>query len=676
MPRFLNPYNFVRPLRRPNSPQTRNQQLMWHCPPPPHDRFTGLRGTIHCTMTAQSPVFVSDSECLHEDSQTGHRTYGFFNVEGQDMIPASGLRGAVRSVFEAVTNSRWGVFSDQTMSYREEAGNANRLIPGFLMYHDELDSWYVQLLLGEGGKQNFAAKVPLHILQESGYKHGAVCIAVMQRGKSGVKVEALFASKKLIPSKYKQERYFTSTGVLCVTGENIDNKKHERFFFDKRKTKDWEEPIQLSPDIIQQYNKLICLSREYHADAIAEVNADYEHNKKFALSQYHLSDEQTSRISSNNPILEYGKFPVYVSLDKGEVQYIAPVSIPRVLEKRSFHDILRAEGFEHLLPAKDYEQLSPADRVFGWVAIEDETDETKRDLSKPVAYKGRVRFTSAMVTNQVNFPEDQVSLTILSSPKPTTTRFYVEPREGVPRNVNHRNRQAERSQKYTDRNLRFGKAGNMLRGRKVYRHHLNFNLAEARQRGENNKQNRTIQGIHDAGTTYTFAIHFENLQAVELGALLWTLLLNDGDWQGYHRLGYAKPLGFGSVAINVDNIYLHQANRYDPELADVDIDYADCVGQFIDAMQGLYGATFYQLPNVQDLMALLADPTLDAIYYPRSGERRSSKGEENFRWFGDNKRVNKRPELGGPQLILPYAIDDTEGLPHMRWNKPRVDVDW
>jgi len=113
MARFLNPYNFVRPLAAPQnlpplSEETADLYLLWRCPPPPHDRYTGLSGRITCTMTAKTPLFVSDSDFFYqneEDRKKDHRTYRFFNVNGEDMIPASSLRGAIRSAFEAATNS-------------------------------------------------------------------------------------------------------------------------------------------------------------------------------------------------------------------------------------------------------------------------------------------------------------------------------------------------------------------------------------------------------------------------------------------------------------------------------------------------------------------------------------------------------------------------------------------
>lgn len=88
-----------------------------------------------------------------------------------------------------------------------------------------------------------------------------------------------------------------------------------------------------------------------------------------------------------------------------------------------------------------------------------------------------------------------------------------------------------------------------MRGRKFYRHHRKDKLQEYRCAGNiKDGQNRTLKEVLEAGNTFTFTVHFENLAPVELGALLWSLELEE-NW--LHRLGLAKPLGFGSVKVEI-----------------------------------------------------------------------------------------------------------------------------
>ena len=123
-----------------------------------------------------------------------------------------------------------------------------------------------------------------------------------------------------------------------------------------------------------------------------------------------------------------------------------------------------------------------------------------------------------------------------------------------------------------------------MRGRKQYWHHKgleanqapeywNPSVADRTQQQSNGRyqeyrrpdqngqqqtdsQNRSIKGWIKPGIVFEATLYVQNLQPEEVGALLWLLSLNDeiGD-EGenhYFRLGYGKPLGFGSVKMEID----------------------------------------------------------------------------------------------------------------------------
>lgn len=151
--RFLNPYNFVRFLvprektLQPESepltamgadfgakgiradkqkPLSSDARLLGRCPPPPHDRYVALTGRIRCELKAVTPLFISDPRF---EPRGEHRIYEFFTVAGKAILPAASLRGALRSVFEAVTNSCVATLTDARLSYHMEASNASKLVP-------------------------------------------------------------------------------------------------------------------------------------------------------------------------------------------------------------------------------------------------------------------------------------------------------------------------------------------------------------------------------------------------------------------------------------------------------------------------------------------------------------------------------------------------------------------
>ncbi len=687
MARFLNPYNFVRPLSRPDpEPVEPELRLLWRCPPPPHDRYTGLSGRITCRMTAVSPVFVSDSDGI-QPGENDHKTYRFFQVEGERIIPASSLRGAVRSVYEAVTNSTWSIFEDQTLHFREDPNVARGLIPGGVFFDAKEQEWCVRLMTGTSstGRNDYpdgplyAAWVPRYTHPNSerppvdliGLEHGSLCFALISkedyRDRRGrvrftyweVKKLGLENDRDEMERVAEQSGWKIAPGILCITGKNINRKHDERFFFETR------ADIRSIPDFeIARYNEAIRSMRQYHKE---------RETPREELSRYHTNPEVEELLTLDNPLIRSADhlFPVYVKLtERGEVQYLAPVSIPRVLERRSFFQIMGDAGFGHVLPSTDFYQLSPADRLFGWV----HQDADALDDDRPVAYRGRVRFSHADISDMPESPPLNGDLSILSAPKPTTTRFYVDLPGHIAPNVS-----------LSDETLRYSNPGVRLRGRKVYRHHSGFDEAEAFMppRAQNSNQNRSIVGAHPVGTEYTFTVEFENLQPVELGALLWALELFFDGFQGYHRIGYGKPLGFGSVAIQVTELALIDLGTRYTELSTLgkveedglvvapDELIVSLKTRFMRAFFQLYGPTqpdaqnFWELDNISDFCALVEDSEQLSVHYPRPHPQRDPAGK-NYEWFMSNKRP---PRSGGPQLVLPYAVDDTAGLPYIYWDR-------
>ncbi|MBO9317318.1 MAG: TIGR03986 family CRISPR-associated RAMP protein, partial [Chloroflexus sp.] len=198
-------------------------------------------------------------------------------------------------------------------------------------------------------------------------------------------------------------------------------------------------------------------------------------------------------------------------------------------------------------------------------------------------------------------------------------------------------------------------------GRKFYRHHgkalnrLEYERAGRRQ----DHQNRTVRGVRASGNIFEFTIDFHNLAPVELGALLWTLNLSDNE-QCFFRLGYAKPLGFGSVRLSVIQV----------ELLDLDARYRSLqtsgwrpatplersrwLERFETAMQHCYGKPLYELPNIVDLIKLLRGPEKGQpqhIHYPRTNLQPDPEGK-NFEWFVANKAKSTKVDQAGPNLTL------------------------
>ncbi|MGI8783258.1 MAG: TIGR03986 family type III CRISPR-associated RAMP protein [Acidobacteriota bacterium] len=662
--RFLNPYNFVRFLTPPGEgtekqPETAlatqlkrlghapsdakkspESLLFGKCAPPPHDRYVGITGKISCTLEAVTPLFIADSHDVSERNR--HKSYRFFrlrNDEGKDEValPATSLRGMVRAAFEAATNSCMTIFTGSRMSRHEDPGQARLLVPARVEPSITSESGLrLRLLPGRselaGSNELPAAWVhryaPIRssrsalgsteyasrdVVDLGDFKHGSQCWAAARRIKHPTKnfhfwnVIRLAGRAEDLNLQNGEEPI---RGYLCITNQNIENKHDERFFFEPDPSNpEFTEFRELDMHVVRNYHDLIDDYQKRHRDDVqkrTKPEDPYENERgkvEPGFSRFLISDTEMN--------LEVGAL-VYAQL-KGEadVEYIAPVSVPRVAYNRSSDELLHTSA----LPCDRPGELCSACRVFGWV-------EQKPEKSAPgVAFAGRVEFSAGRLGKNCGVLET-TPLAILSSPKPTTTAFYLT------------------SGDYNAHN-------NWLRGRKVYRHHGKASEKEYRRFGDvGDHQNRTACGALKPGATFRFTIHFSNLAPVELGALLWTLEM---DGQGVHRLGCAKPLGFGSVKIRVDADgvkVLDPAVRYSSDQAGwrfAENWKVECVEKFKTAMAERYRVSgFEELGNIRDIRSLLADPP-DAlpVHYPRTERVPTEKGE-NFKWFMGNKKADLR----------------------------------
>jgi len=718
--RFLNPYNFVRFLslsepqegkqktQKMNQPEsvmtaafakigmqsnrpevrTEERRLLGRCIPPPHDRYVGLTGKIICELENVTPLFVSDPDYKLSGE---HKVFEFFKLDGKRALPAASLRGMVRSVFEAVTNSCLMFLTGQRLSYRE-INEAKKLWPARVTKEKEEGKWWLHILAGttsfttEGvapGQRLPAAWVMQYsydklqksptvnygensgtpygkrtavILPPQG-KHKSGCWALLEpmsrpsrKNKQGKLIEGFdFWNVKQLAEKeddLKPEgKEKVKHGWLCITCHNIENKHDERFFF----TESSVDPIEIEEKVVNDYKELIQDYQSRHRDDVRKrekrgfdpaqplITKDKKgkEKKEAGFSRFILEDHAELRDGDIVYALleEVDKKPI--------VKVIVPVSVPRVNYHNSIAKMLKSKH-EHLLACDKETSLCPACRIFGWV------HQGNKNKSEQVAYAGRLKFSNGeLKDDKGTLPS--TPLAILSSPKPTTTPFYLLPESDLKNN------------KWA------GKGGydgnNKLRGRKLYRHHGECQVDEYKRKGESDDQNRTVKDALKEGAKFEFTIQFENLAPIELGALLWALeiKLKDGT-QLHHRLGFAKPLGFGSVKMNVSKLeVLNLKDRYsalDKSGWQTKTDWQDCVNSFKAALVALYDDTkdFESLDNVKDMKALLGEQTHGLpVHYPRSTKEPRADGK-NYEWFMGNKKSSNN-------YALPLACHDDEGLP-------------
>lgn len=259
-------------------------------------------------------------------------------------------------------------------------------------------------------------------------------------------------------------------------------------------------------------------------------------------------------------------------------------------------------------------EYSPHDLAWPDPAVEQVRDLARAifgHVEKMGAEAGRVAIESCQVHGTPGNGGKPVQV-VGAGPKPTCVPFYlvqdparIGPKPGATKNSR---------QKMVDYNDRNGR----LRGRKLYWHHdVDPRLFPT---GNDNEKVAVRLLPLAPGASGEFAIRVDRLSDIELGCLLEALELREGC---RHKLGMGKPLGFGSVKLEIR----------EARLADVRRKYASLAGRLAEVRQKPMDAgerealraefrnyileraekfyagppvrDFYRLPPIHDLFLLL-----------------------------------------------------------------------
>jgi hypothetical protein len=199
------------------------------------------------------------------------------------------------------------------------------------------------------------------------------------------------------------------------------------------------------------------------------------------------------------------------------------------------------------------ERLTGSRLLFGYVR-DDETTPVGKGVFGRMA--GRIAINHAISDRIPDFLGRKdggycIPLKILGQPKPSAWEFYLQ----QPKKVE----QAPAT--YGDLP---GDTGGELAGRKFYRHPKSVQISDITATDDetrNSNQAVLARFICAPGTKFKLTIRFARLRDWELGALLAVLqphrLVDNGEPERYgHKFGLGRPLGMGSVRIDVDSTHV------------------------------------------------------------------------------------------------------------------------
>lgn len=569
---FINPYNFM-PFGDKKGTAKKRSEL--------------LSGYIQYSLLTKTPLFIpnTSTDQAFPSKVTDHKSYDFFSYTDRSekndgnpqmpVIPGSEIRGMLRSNYEMLTDSCMSVFSDDvTLSKRTnhcflpgllkkrcengkefydlyEAEDCIWRITGENNITDE-NSWccafsnerkcYIQDAFSEGEKVKFK-----YVKRTKKDKYGNE-ISAGKALANEVAKEVELCETDSIDSQYDSIKIKEGYIIKGVDSPGGRNQKHNCHIFILKSLCKKDVDLSILETVLAEYEKHEKKNEDNNRQDNEQNNGNGSGKKEYSEYRGRLAAFKELKIGSSGDSTRDVYFPVYYS-KVGDTFYLSPACITREVSQHKLSQLVK--GFN---PCDDRTKLCPACQLFGMLRTGSSTSSDKK--SNPgIAVTSRIRFSDLKYTSGPEGEkmidagacyEEVVTLPPLLSPKINNIEFYVK-------------RPAKDAgfwtyDYYVNGNGRIIKNTAEMNGRKFYWHQLNMKLPE---KIEPTKLNVSIRPLK-ANVQFTGKVFFDKISEKELKQLIW--LLNAGESgkldekkHGY-KLGMAKPLGLGSVALSVEAI--------------------------------------------------------------------------------------------------------------------------
>lgn len=499
---FINPYNFVPifPLE-----DKKNESSELHT------------GYLHCKLTSVTPIAIPDTEEVNEDSNCkGHMVYKANRLQDQVMIPGSSIRGMIRSIYEAATNSCMVTINpDEHITRRSDLGSFSPCIVKLELDKSGNKRWNLYAadriaLIGDGNgyKPLVGAYSRFEVKEKQGEKY-----IVEDKEKLYFGTEVEVEKKNLGHEKFfkktgkKREvwggvsvgkiKRGSNTGCYLYLGEAISSKHAESVF----EIKDFK-PLNFTEEQLELALKgLEDTLAMYRSDSInRNLGSGKAKEKHFGYQGY-------DRAKKN------GAIPLWYSYKNGKL-YLSLAAIGRIAYQSTMGDIALGHS-----PCTDRSKLCPACSIFGMVG--------KGNNKKGIVSK--VRVSDAVGIGDIKTTSD-VTLKELGSPRVSYLKFY-----------------STEGKDYDEKDAQ-------IRGRKFYWHIPAVN-DDSCLYSTNEKTNRNASfELINKDNEFEFDVYYDELTEQQLDMLIWSIALPEkceGSKELMHKLGHGKPLGLGSVKIEI-----------------------------------------------------------------------------------------------------------------------------
>lgn len=522
--KFINPYTFVPVLKDESIKRKPLEPVM------SGRLHTGI---LKCRLYVKTPLGIPDAE-MEKEYVRDHKEYPFFSYkeDGKSIpvIPGSSLRGVIRSVFEAATDSCFSTLRENTgLSKRVENRDAYK--PGILRWEDNRWRLYQAerylLAVDPGGFGSDYIKyegLPDDIYVSMGQGKNGIRTAITKKKEElryGDLVEfqpytegkGVYRKGKYLiwsgAARYVSKKTSHSTGGsgkrtgLVYIGENFAKKKHgESVFIFKA-----EEKGVTAEELSKACEGLLETLDIYRNPAINRSKGhsgykDFEHARK-----------------------ETG-IPVWYSIKDKKLSL---ASIGRTFYNTSLNDLLDKRN-----PCKNRRELCEACTLFGMAGDE--------------SLGSRVRITDARAVGNYTLENEmvkKVTLKTLGQPRYSYLPFYARYSASLGSTPSNSGKKIPSS--YDEENVE-------IAGRKFYWHNRRAAVDNSLFSTENKGKMNSTMELMMPGAEFSFDIYYDGITDEQLQKLMWCIHFGENHKDGNlcNKIGHGKPLGLGSVKIVIE----------------------------------------------------------------------------------------------------------------------------
>ena len=207
-----------------------------------------------------------------------------------------------------------------------------------------------------------------------------------------------------------------------------------------------------------------------------------------------------------------------------------------------------------------------------------------------------------------------------------------------------------------------------IRGRKAYWHHTPDENSFTEEKTQRNCEITPVKSNCD----FKFKIYFENMNEEYLKKLIAVINLdyvpnNNVTFEGKpyydlcHKIGKAKPLGYGSVKIKVNNVKIRNLS-FDNNIVTYNIENYDKLDRIeLNNQFDMQSASMQEAIRIYNFNYLKANYSDSKITYPLASSNDNGKVTVGSHfWFVDNKSTSmKNPYV---LMVLPQILEGSEKL--------------